>query len=198
MDLHMQVLMEMDLIDCSEFDYFYWYWDYIYSAHVHSIDKLRGLRYELDISLYNESSKSKRTKGVPPQPLPPLAEDMLMRGRGVLCKGIFRSAVLFKAAGIVNSRRHSFTNPEKIFERRFRLFQEVINPSPLSYQDFLGTVGSTSIHDQSSKESLLNSSLLCFQNARKCLDEIKLLSSITSANETNYILTTTNMLSKVS
>lgn len=55
MDLHMSLLVEMDLVAVEEWDYFYWYWDYLCSTGVFTAEKLRQQRYQLDAEIFESA-----------------------------------------------------------------------------------------------------------------------------------------------
>lgn len=129
MDLYMSLMVEMDLIGVEEWDYFYWYWDYLASTGVFAGEKLRSQRYQLDqemhefakidaarLKLAEDSAnkkvggKNKKKKGpeamvaepataLPvPVMLPPPVEELLLKGRGMLCRGVYRMCCLAGAA----------------------------------------------------------------------------------------------------
>lgn len=52
LDLHMSLMVEMDLVCLEEWDYFYWYWDYLCSTGVFTAEKLRTQRYRLDAEMF--------------------------------------------------------------------------------------------------------------------------------------------------
>jgi hypothetical protein len=121
MDLHMSLLVEMELIGPEEWDYFYWYWDYLCSTGVFAAEKLRTQRFHLDVEMYehakleaarakaaSETSKkgAAKKKGkaeptaapvtvpVPPVQMPASREELLMKAKGMLCRGVHRMATM--------------------------------------------------------------------------------------------------------
>jgi hypothetical protein len=52
MDANMSLLLEMEMLDICDLDYFYWYWDFICSTNVWSSEQLRKLKYEIDHTKY--------------------------------------------------------------------------------------------------------------------------------------------------
>jgi hypothetical protein len=125
MDLYMALMVEMDLIGVEEWDYFYWYWDYLCSTGVFTAEKLRTQRFHLDVEIYEaakldaaraksaqDSANVKKTgkkkgKGsaeskpaetsaplVTPVMMPPGREELLLKGRGMLCRGVYRMCAL--------------------------------------------------------------------------------------------------------
>ena len=127
MDLHMALVAEMDLVGLDEWDYFYWYWDYLCSTGVYTSEKLRTQRFQVDMQMYEtakaevaarsaENKKSSGKKGkkgsaassgsaesnalppVLPVMLQPSREELLLKGRGMLCRGVYRMCALAGAA----------------------------------------------------------------------------------------------------
>lgn len=133
MDLYMSLMVEMDLVGVEEWDYFYWYWDYLASTGVFAGEKLRTQRFQLDqemhefakidaerLKLAEESANSKKSGGknkkkkgpetaaesaaasaaaLPvPVLLPAPVEELLLKGRGMLCRGVYRMCCLAGAA----------------------------------------------------------------------------------------------------
>eukprot|EP00981_Chlorochromonas_danica_P000955 scaffold229_cov155-Ochromonas_danica.AAC.3 len=182
MDLYMSVMLEADILDPAELDYFFWYWDYIHSVHSHASDRLGSMRYQYDTSSKKvEPRKEKKDKNV--KEVQKIEEhcgdEFILKGRGLLCKGIFRSVVLLKRLSVIDSKCSDYTLRSNVFLRRFKPFQEVLNPGPLSFEDFLKTVGGsegTVLNNDQRKielEALLDSSLLCFKHARSYFDEAR-------------------------
>lgn len=55
LDLYMALMVEMDLVGLEEWDYFYWYWDYLCSTGVFTAEKLRTQRYRLDAEMFESA-----------------------------------------------------------------------------------------------------------------------------------------------
>lgn len=55
MDLYMSLMVEMDLVGVEEWDYFYWYWDYICNSGVYAAEKLRNQRYQLALQMHSSA-----------------------------------------------------------------------------------------------------------------------------------------------
>ena len=55
LDLHMSLAVEMELVSLEEWDFFYWYWDYLCSTGVFTAEKLRSQRYRLDAEMYESA-----------------------------------------------------------------------------------------------------------------------------------------------
>ncbi len=205
MDIYMELLMDMDVLDKTEFDSFYWYWDYILTTQGHAIDRLRSLNYQLEMTLYEEKqaeynsnimnskkngkkNKMKMIEPVPPKVIPAYAEDFLNRGKGQLCRGLFRITLILKQLGFLKRHDSMHTSTGFIFDRRFRIFQEVINPTALTYGEFVYTINKDKPNGNELEYSyteeanvlpiddvavVLQSAFTCFQNARKFFEEAK-------------------------
>ncbi|KAJ1442253.1 hypothetical protein B484DRAFT_390221 [Ochromonadaceae sp. CCMP2298] len=48
MDLYLSLTVENDLLQVEEWDFFYWYWDYVCSTGVFTAEKLRNQRLALE------------------------------------------------------------------------------------------------------------------------------------------------------
>ena len=55
LDLYMALMVDMDLVGLEEWDYFYWYWDYLCSTGVFTAEKLRTQRYRLDAEMFESA-----------------------------------------------------------------------------------------------------------------------------------------------
>ena len=44
MDLYMSLMVECDLVGLEEWDYFFWYWDYLCNTGIFTAEKLRSQR----------------------------------------------------------------------------------------------------------------------------------------------------------
>lgn len=229
MELYLQLLCELQLPEVEEFDYIYWYYDYIYSTQLHALEKIRAQRLHMDILNCQEDwrqqaeaerlrqaevkqGKKKKSKGKkessavdstssalsadsamkPPEVILPTAEDVIHRGRAQLCRGIFRLALCCKQLGYLASPRNVYTSRHNLFLKRFGIFHEIVNPSPLTFQDFLNTINrdpqqqqSVSRIEEANDEmthifdvaSVLQGAIACFQNARKFFDDVRKFSA---------------------
>lgn len=196
MDLYMSVMLEADILHPAELDYFFWYWDYIHSVHSHASDRLGSMRYQYDTNSKKiEPRREKKEKNVKEvQRIEDrCAEEFMLKGRGLLCKGIFRTIVLLKRLRAVDSNCSDYTLRSNVFLRRFKPFQEVLNPGPLNFEDFLKTVGGseedTFLNNDQRKvelEALLDSSLLCFKHARSYFEEAR--KSNNGSNRDNLLI----------
>eukprot|EP01038_Epipyxis_sp_PR26KG_P016017 gene16017-21740_t len=52
MDQYLSLMMEFQLLEVNELDYFFWYWDFVCNSYIFSIDKLKTARFEYDTYLY--------------------------------------------------------------------------------------------------------------------------------------------------
>jgi hypothetical protein len=138
MDLHMSLLVEMELLNIVELSCFFWYWDYICSTRVWVSQTLQSLKYDKDCALYefdvtNLKNNKKINKKVPVAPVAPItsAEELLLKGKGHLCRGLFRLLYSGTELGLIESVENKYTTPSFRFSQRFRAFQTIHNPPML-------------------------------------------------------------------
>lgn len=183
MDLHMKLMIEMSIIELKEFDYFYWYWDFIFSTHSHALDKMKSQMIQLKL----KSVKNKKEEMAKLLDSARFENDSYYRGCGQVCRGNFRLVIACKYLGLIPDDEQSlmtnrFTSASVIFANRFKSFQEIINPTPLSYHEYASTVSKdlTQLASSTRGESraaqalqIINSAIICFQNAKGCFDEAR-------------------------
>jgi hypothetical protein len=182
MNLFMKLTVEMDVLEIKEYDYFYWYWDYILSTHLYSIDKIKSQIIQLNKKRF---LKKKEEFAAFLREFPS-SKDSLVRGCGQVCRGLFRLVISCKLLHIIPSDSFgssipSFTSNAMVFASRFKSFQEIINPNALSYHDYMSAISkdidqltnSSSNSKASAALQVLNSSILCFQQAKTILDEAR-------------------------
>ncbi len=168
MDFQMKLMIEMQIFDIFELDYFYWYWDFIYSTRLHACEKLKihsqDFKNEEQPFLYSNTS--------------------IWRGCGQLCRGIFRVIMACKYLKIIPGEfsTSSYSSMAVTFANRFKNFQEIINPSALNYHEFINTVNKdlATLSPQEGKIGrcrsalqIVNSAIICFQNAKLLFEDSK-------------------------
>jgi hypothetical protein len=189
MDLFMKLMVEMSIIDLKEFDYFYWYWDYIYSTHNHAVDKMKSQIVQLRMkSATTPERKDEFTKFVNELST---QNDCYHRSCGQICRGTFRFIIACKQLNLILENgflqdSNQFTSVANVFASRFKIFQEIINPTPLSYHEYAATVAkdlaelASKVPKDNPKSrnasfvnslQILHSALICFQSAKTVLDE---------------------------
>jgi hypothetical protein len=182
MNLFMKLTVEMQVLELKELDYFYWYWDYILSTHLYSIDKIKSQIIQLNKKRFLKKKEEFATflREFPSN------KDSLIRGCGQVCRGLFRLVISCKLLHIIPSddmanSATSFTSNAMVFASRFKCFQEIINPNALSYHDYMSAISkdidqltnNSSNSKASAALQVLNSSILCFQQAKTILDEAR-------------------------
>lgn len=128
MDLYMTLMVDLDLVGVEEWDYFYWYWDYLCSTGVFTAEKLRTQRFHLDAEMYEHAKleaaranaaksaaggkKSKQKGGkaeavaapvampIPPVQMPASREELILKAKGMLCRGVYRMCMLAEPSGV--------------------------------------------------------------------------------------------------
>lgn len=201
MDLFMKISIENNILDSSEWDYFYWYWDYLLTSQSHAISKLYNSRFNIDTAKYKE----KKSKGPEPTMIHPTSEDLLILGKGLLCRGIFRLVIVAKHFSLMKRLTNPYTPINTIFQNRFSIFTDVYNPTLLTFKNFINTLNSDEDHDLDyvkidNPKQVLQGALTCFQNAKKYFEEARNIPSVLATSSAEYAKitsTTTIDLSKV-
>jgi hypothetical protein len=156
-------------------------------------EKIRDAQKVLDhIQLMKRSKKYSKTKdrakeladataaglvlaSEPPAPLPTLPDEALTRAKGQICRAIFRLYVIAGKLGVFDVLKRIYPyglSPSGRFDQRFQCFQDIINPPVLSLDSYFNTIDSQE-HTEVKLDDLLQSALICFQNAKKLLEEVK-------------------------
>lgn len=135
------------------------------------------LAYESNVALRNlsigEGKKKKNKNAVKPTdaaPKPPQVtqEEHLVRGRGQLCRGVFRMAVVAAELGYVSKAEIENTSWSKRFTQRFRAFEDLSSPPPLPFTDYANMVNiAINILE------LLSAAAVCFKKAKAHFDDAK-------------------------
>jgi hypothetical protein len=136
-----------------------------------------------------KKKNNKASKGVPASTPPNLptptkramtVDEMMVTGRAQLNRALFRMAIVYGQVGLVDKAENRFMSWNCRFELRFKAFRGITNPPMLSHTDFYRTV-----HNRGSEQSqpatevpidvhpVLAGAGVCFQNARKYLDEVR-------------------------
>lgn len=86
---------------------------------------------------------SLKAKGIlPPQPhIMCTVEEYYTKGRGQLCRGIFRILYICAEFGLIDKTENKYMSWDWKFANRFRAFHSIQSPGMLSYADFMRTVG---------------------------------------------------------
>lgn len=213
----MSQIVEMNLLNNQELDYFYWYWDYVCSTHSYSVERLREHRMQMDAEVYRQAildaetakknavkaagSKKKAKDAVKdvtvpiPKEVETSVSELLMKGRGHLCRGLFRVSVIALQLRLVDKTENRFMSWATKFDLRFKAFQGVVNPPVLAYGDYLNTLvrGSADAanadvtHLDITKlkidvNTILSGASVCFQNARKFFDEVRRMTPVAAGD----------------
>ena len=186
MDLHMLLLVEMDLVDVSELDYFYWYWDFICSSWLYAHEGLRTLNYNTQVSNYelalksNQDKKKKnKAKPLPPAPTkePMGIYEFIIRGHSHICKGLFRMFIVAAELALVTKTENKYVSWDTRFTARFRGFESISNPPMLKYIDFVNLIENSRSQGERGGNIdvslVINSATESFSDAKKYFDEIR-------------------------
>jgi hypothetical protein len=107
MILQMELMAEQDLVSPDEFDYYYWYWDYLTSSGLYVMERLRDLKVakqaaqaEMEAAQRraNRTGKKARAKKTKPtkqlkelqEANQPTNEEYFWEAERELCRGYFR------------------------------------------------------------------------------------------------------------
>ena len=177
MDLHMALLIEMNLLSMDELAYFYWYWDYINSSRCWTLDRMNTLRYELSMIYYMDDMKTgndKKKKIEKPVPIEPDIELLMIQGKGNLCKGLFRLFIAMNDIGVVQQRDSRYTTPGFRFLQRFRAFQNICNPPLLQYSEYVKTIEAGKEHSEDIDIfKVISNANKCFGITKLIMDKIR-------------------------
>ncbi len=186
MDLHMLLLIEMDLVDVTELDYFYWYWDFICSSWLYAFEGLRTLNYntqvinyELAVKASQDNKKKSKTKALPPAPVkePMGISEFIIRGHSNICKGLFRMFIIAAEVGLVSKPENKYVSWDTRFTARFRGFESISNPPMLKYVDFVNLIENSRSQSQTGGKIdislVINSAAESLNEAKRYFDEIR-------------------------
>ncbi len=185
MDLHMLLLVEMDLVDVTELDYFYWYWDFICSSWLYAYEGLRTLHYNNQVNNYelalksNQDKKKNKAKPLPPVPTkePMGIYEFIIRGHSHICKGLFRMFIIAAELALVTKTENKYVSWDTRFTARFRGFESISNPPMLKYVDFVNLIENSRSQGESGGKIdvslVINSATESFNDAKKYFDEIR-------------------------
>jgi len=168
MDMHMSLTVENELLGRDELAYFYWYWDFLSTTRGFAMDTLRTLRVKRESAAQHkyieqrmkqiEVAQGKKGKAKAPGAAaaaaeqPPLVEppemsepvisieEIVVRSRGYVCRGLFRMFVLAQELGLVRRHDERYMSMANKFYQRFSAFQDVPHAPRVTYEDFVRVV----------------------------------------------------------
>lgn len=187
MDLHMGLLVEMNLLSVDELDYFYWYWDYINASRSWALERMTTLRFELSMIYYLDDVKAnndKKKKIEKPSPIEPDTELLMIQGKGNLCKGLFRLFIVMNDIGVIQKRESRYTTTNFLFLQRFRAFQNICNPPMLQYSDYMKTIETGEKNEDYDALKIITIANKCFGITKLIMDRIR---HSPASNENNSI-----------
>lgn len=115
-------------------------------------------------------------------------EELYVRGRGQLCRGVFRMVVAFSQLGLIREFDSAFTTQKIKFDQRFRSFAGIPYPSLLPFSEYLRTINNGKPLPDSSETAglvlansvppvdiqiLVSTSLQCFQQGKKIFEALR-------------------------
>lgn len=159
----------------------YWYRHYILSALLNQITLMRKGREPLAATPVQSKTPTKgKKKGGRKSPtkttLPvvsPVEDEndvhyAILGMRQLFCRAILRFMIALQKAGLVDTTEYEFTTPEKLFARRFEMFQRIRRPAPLSYADYVSGTDASEI----TQEHLVSSASELFQACRSTVERV--------------------------
>jgi hypothetical protein len=105
---------------------------------------------------------------VPPKITVASQEELLVRGRGQLYRGLFRVAVAVADLGLIDKSDIEGTSWNKRFLHRFRMFEDIVTPPALPYSDYCDM-----LKTKIDATDLLNGASACFKKAKAYFDDAK-------------------------
>lgn len=85
-----------------------------------------------------------------------------------LCVGILRFIAALRQSGVLKTQEFKFTSHERIFDKRFELFQAIRQPPPLSYADYLEGSDFSNV----SQADLLKTTSELFQSCKATAEQL--------------------------
>lgn len=95
----------------------------------------------------NSAATGEGGKGLLPSPPAPVQPSLLeyhIRGRGYVCRGLFRMLFIAGELGLIDKRENRFMSWKQKFSLRFRMFEVIQSPTMLRHEDFLSTIENAS------------------------------------------------------
>lgn len=105
-------------------------------------------------------------------------EFLLLNVKRGLCRGLVRFFAATRQAGISTERRYEFTSNDRIFEKRFEGFAAILQPPPLSYEDYEKGSDFSNV----SQKDLLLSTADCFNTSKSMVDRLLTQRHLIDAN----------------
>jgi hypothetical protein len=187
LDRHLSSAISLNLFyEHHDIAFAYWYRHYLLSAQLNQFSSMRQTRKAAKAAMLQQQqqqqSESKRGKKknakkvngdvVDLQDTPEDSEDEVFQAllglKRMLCSGILRFIAALRQAEILKDKTFEFTTFQKIFEKRFEVYQNVRQPPPLSYEDYLRG----SDFSRVSKADLLQSTLDLFQACKATVEKM--------------------------
>ena len=180
MDRHVSSGIELGIFyGHHDLSFAYWYRDFLLSALLSNLSMMRRAK-----DLQRASKRPAETKGrgkkknhkkngsateeKTPEDLEDEFELVVVGLKRMLCRGLLRFIAALQQAGILKEKHYEFTSLEKIFDKRFELFQSVQQPPSLSYSDYL----EGSSFSRVPQNELVESTAEWFQSCKTTVDRL--------------------------
>jgi len=169
--------------DHVDISFSFWYRDFLLKALLNTLSRSRRSKLEAQAYMIRPPDPTKKTKGKKknqnkkngnetPKKTPEDLEDdfemSVLNLKHNLCVGILRFIVALRQNGILTTPEFKFTSYQRIFEKRFEIFQSIRQPPPLSYDDYL----EGSDFSEVTPENLLRTTTGLFQSCKTTAEKL--------------------------
>ncbi|KAK9761882.1 N-alpha-acetyltransferase, non-catalitic subunit [Basidiobolus ranarum] len=163
-----QLGFDLELFAEHEYLMVYWYMDYLLGAHNQHLERIANVTL---------TCAQGREKAIPSQDtqnflstLSPLEiQRILVVGLRETTRGVYLTIAAFHRTGHIKKPSLKFNNEHTRFWHRFRMYNRLVSPAPLSYNDYQETlrqIEAISIHD------LFITALRSFQTAKSVMESL--------------------------
>lgn len=170
MDHHVALGIELGLF-CGQHDLAvaYWYRDFLLSSQLSTLASIRGAKKISQLLVEAQGEKNGNSNTPPTEDdLQDDIEVMIVGFKRTVCRGIVRFIAALNQAEMVRPDDYEFTSHEQRFRKQFEPFQQIVQPPPLTYNDF--QTGSD--FENVTQADLLSSTADCFKKCKSMLDNI--------------------------
>ncbi|ORY01708.1 Mak10-domain-containing protein [Basidiobolus meristosporus CBS 931.73] len=183
-----QLGFDLELFAEYEYLMMFWHLDYLYGAYSQHLERI------VNITLTCAQGREKATpsqgnRDVPESASPLAIQRIQVTGLREMTRGIYLMIAAFNRTGHIRSPSLKFDDERTRFCHRFRMYNQLVSPTPLSYNDYQETlrqIESISIHD------LLITALRSFQTAKSVMEGLLKFSETEVFSELSYAEFTAN------
>jgi Mak10 subunit, NatC N(alpha)-terminal acetyltransferase len=114
------------------------------------------------------SPTNETSPAVSPEELEDDCEMQVLEIKRMLCRGLVRFIVSLRQAGFLTMPRYPFTSLERIFCKRFQVFQSIRHPPALTFGDYLEGSNASSV----SLADIVQSTVEVFHSCKAAIDRL--------------------------